>query len=61
MSRHIEQLMEARRAKPDSANNLRKVLREMMKVAVKLGWRETEPTLGEEDKAETAGRLSSLD
>jgi integrase len=46
VSRHIEQLMEARRATPESANNLRKVLREMMKVAVKLGWRETEPTLG---------------
>jgi integrase len=46
MSRHIEQLMEARRATPDSANNLRKCLREMMKVAVKLGWREGDPTLG---------------
>jgi integrase len=46
VSRHIEQLMIERRAKPDSANGLRKVLREMMKVAVKLGWRETDPTLG---------------
>jgi integrase len=46
MSRHIEQLMEARRAKPESANALRKMLREMMKVAVKLGWRASDPTLG---------------
>jgi hypothetical protein len=46
MSRHIEQLMKERAAKPDSANGLRKVLREMMKVAVKLGWRDTDPTLG---------------
>jgi integrase len=46
MSRHIEQLMEARRATPESANALRKMLRELMKVAVKLGWRETDPTLG---------------
>ena len=46
MSRHIEQLMGARAERPDSANGLRKVLREMMKVAVKLGWRETDPTQG---------------
>jgi integrase len=46
MSRHIEQLMQDRRAKPDSANGLRKVLREMMKIAVKLGWRDSDPTLG---------------
>ena len=45
-SRNVEQLMEARKAKPDSANGLRKVLREMMKVAVKLEWRDTDPTLG---------------
>ena len=45
-SRNVEQLMEARTAKPDSANGLRKVLREMMKVAVKLEWRDTDPTLG---------------
>jgi hypothetical protein len=38
--------MEARAAKPDSANGLRKVLREMMKVAVKLEWRDNNPTLG---------------
>jgi integrase len=44
---HVEKLMEVRGAtKPDSANGLRKVLREMMKVAVKLEWRETDPTLG---------------
>jgi integrase len=43
---HVEQLMQARATKPDSANGLRKVLREMMKVAVKLEWRETDPTLG---------------
>jgi integrase len=42
----IERLMEARKATPDSANGLRKVLREMMKVAQKHGWRETDPTLG---------------
>jgi integrase len=46
MSRHVEQLMEARKAKPDSANGLRKVPRGMMKVAITLGWRETDPTLG---------------
>src|SRR6516225_6612767 len=46
MSRNVEELMEARKAKPDSANGLRKVLREMMKVAVKLEWRNTDPTLG---------------
>ena len=34
---HVEELMEVRADKPDSANGLRKVLREMMKVAVKLG------------------------
>jgi integrase len=43
---HIEKIMEARSAKPDSANGLRKVLREMMKVAKKLGWREDDPTQG---------------
>jgi len=46
MSRNVEELMEARKAKPDNANGLRKVLREMMKVAVKLEWRNTDPTLG---------------
>ena len=38
--------MEARADRPDSANGLRKVLREMMKVAKKLGWREDDPTQG---------------
>jgi hypothetical protein len=33
---HVEKLMEARADKPDSANGLREVVREMMKVAVKL-------------------------
>jgi integrase len=42
----VEQLMEARADKPDSANGLRKVLREMMKVAVRLEWRDSDPTLG---------------
>jgi integrase len=46
MAHHVEKLMGVRAAKPDSANGLRKVLREMMKVAVKLEWRETDPTLG---------------
>jgi integrase len=45
-SNHIEKIMEARGAKPDSANGLRKVLREMMKVAKQLGWREDDPTQG---------------
>jgi len=45
-SHQVEELMEARKAKPDSANGLRKVLREMMKVAVKLEWRDSDPTLG---------------
>ena len=38
--------MEARADKPDSANGLRKVLREMMKVAKKEEWREDDPTQG---------------
>jgi hypothetical protein len=42
----VEQLMEVRADRPDSANGLRKVLREMMKVAVKLEWRDSDPTLG---------------
>jgi len=42
----VEKLMEMRASKPDSANGLRKVLREMMKVAVKLEWRDNDPTLG---------------
>ena len=45
-SHHIEKRMEARASKPDSANGLRKVLREMMKVAKSLGWREDDPTQG---------------
>ena len=45
-SHHIEKLMEVRAAKPDSANGLRKVLREMMKVAKSLGWRHDDPTQG---------------
>jgi hypothetical protein len=45
-SQHVEKLMEARASRPDSANGLRKVLREMMKVAVKLQWRDSDPTLG---------------
>jgi integrase len=45
-SHHIEKLMEARADKPDSANGLRKVLREMMKVAKKLEWRADDPTQG---------------
>jgi integrase len=45
-AKHVEKLMEARADKPDSANGLRKVLREMMKVAIKLGWREDDPTQG---------------
>jgi integrase len=43
---NVEQLMEMRADQPDSANGLRKVLREMMKVAVKLEWRDNDPTLG---------------
>lgn len=45
-SRHIEMLMEARKDMPDSANGLRRVLREMMKVARKLEWRDDDPTQG---------------
>lgn len=47
-SRHVEKLMEMRAAKPDSANGLRKVLREMMKVAKRLEWRDDDPTQGVE-------------
>lgn len=43
---HVEKLMDLRAAKPDSANGLRKALREMMKVAVKLEWRKDDPTQG---------------
>jgi integrase len=45
-STHVEKIMEARADRPDSANGLRKVLREMMKVAKKLGWRDDDPTQG---------------
>jgi integrase len=45
-AKHVEKLMQARADKPDSANGLRKVLREMMKVAVKLEWRDCDPTQG---------------
>lgn len=45
-SLHVEKLMEARADRPDSANGLRKVLREMMKVAKGLGWRSDDPTQG---------------
>jgi integrase len=45
-SSHVEKIMEARCSKPESANGLRKVLREMMKVAKKLEWREDDPTQG---------------
>ncbi len=45
--KHVEALMDLRKAKPDAANGLRKVLREMMKVAVKqLEWRQDDPTQG---------------
>jgi integrase len=43
---NVERLMALRADKPESANGLRKVLREMMKVAVKLEWRDNDPTLG---------------
>jgi integrase len=45
-ARHVEKLMALRADKPESANGLRKALREMMKVAVKLEWRDNDPTLG---------------
>jgi hypothetical protein len=45
-STNVEKIMEARADKPDSANGLRRVLREMMKVAKKLGWRDDDPTQG---------------
>jgi integrase len=43
---HVERLMALRADRPESANGLRKGLREMMKVAVKLEWRDNDPTLG---------------
>jgi len=45
-TKEVEKLMGRRAARPDSGNGLRKVLREMMKVAVKLEWRDTGPTQG---------------
>jgi integrase len=42
----VESIMAMRAARPDSANGLRKVLREMMKVAIKLDWRSDDPTQG---------------
>lgn len=45
-SGHIEKLMERRADKPDSANGLRRVLREMMKIAKRLEWRADDPTQG---------------
>jgi integrase len=44
--RHVEKLMELRKDKPDSANGLRRVLREMMKHAVRMEWRKDDPTQG---------------
>jgi integrase len=44
--KQIEDLMQMRADKPDSANGLRKVLREMMKCAVALEWRADDPTQG---------------
>jgi integrase len=41
---HIVKLIEARAAKPGSANGLRKVLRAMMQHAVDIGWRDDDPT-----------------
>jgi hypothetical protein len=58
-SSHIEKMMEARADKPDSANGLRKVLHEMMKVAKKAR-RRSDPGR-EEDQAEEEGRFPSLD
>jgi integrase len=43
---HVEKLMDARKDKPDSANGLRKVLRELFKLAKKQGWRNDDPTQG---------------
>lgn len=40
----VESVMAMRADKPDSANGLRKCLREMMKVAVAHGWRDDDPT-----------------
>ena len=58
---HIEKLMQARADKPDSANGLRKVLREMMKVAAtRMARRRSDPGR-EKDQAEKARRLPSLD
>ena len=61
-ARHVEKLMEARADKPESANGLRKVVREMMKVAVRLEWRDSDPTLGvKKIKPKKQGRLPPLD
>jgi hypothetical protein len=59
---NVEKLMEARADKPDSANGLRKVLREMMKVRRQTGVARQRPDLGrQEDQAQKARRLPSLD
>jgi integrase len=42
----LEQIIGRRADKPESANGLLKVVREMMKVAVKLKWRRDDPTQG---------------
>ena len=44
--KHIEALMARRADKPDAANMLRRMLREMMKVAIQQGWRDDDPTFG---------------
>lgn len=41
---HISRLMDARSAKPDSANGLRKCLRNMMRHAIKINIRKDDPT-----------------
>jgi hypothetical protein len=43
---HIERLMASRSERPDSANGLLKVLRAMMKHAIKIGIRGDDPTAG---------------
>jgi integrase len=43
---NVEKMMQARADRPDSANGLRKVLRELMKHAVTKKWRTDDPTQG---------------
>ena len=44
--KHVEELMARRADQPDAANMLRRMLRELFKVAILQDWRQDDPTIG---------------